>query len=135
MMQIKRIIKWFLYFIIFLVSLYNVTFWRTTFFGVSINSIGGQLITAFIYIFPLSLGALLFLKLAGYNLRIKNFVQRILIIALLVIVLSETWASSEEYMFKKKCAGEISEVMQSRWRPFSSNYLVYDKEDGFYAGD
>ncbi len=130
-MKVKQIIKCLLYFMIFLLSWYFVTGWRTTEFGVSINSIGGQIITAFISIFPLSLVALLFLILARYNLHVKKFVVQILIIAVLVIVISEIWASSEEYLFKKKCTENTSDVThvvwQVRWWPFTNNTLGYHK--------
>ena len=120
---------------IFLLSWYFVTSWRTTEFGVSVGNIGGQLLTALISIFPLSLMGLLFLKLARYDLSVKIFIRQILIIAVMVVVLSEVWASSEEYLFKRKCAGNTSEISQSRWWPFTNSHFGYSKEGGFYAGD
>jgi len=128
--------SWFLYFMIFLMSWYTVTFWRTTGFGISVESIGCQLGMVFISIFPLSLGALLLLLLVGYDLQLKKFVGRILIIAVMVIVLSEIWASSEEYLFKKKCTlntGDVEQVVwQGRWWPFTNNHLGYHK-GAFFA--
>ena len=138
-MQKRNIIKWLLLFTIFLLSWYLTTSWRTTEFGLSIVTFELQLFTTFITIFPFSLLALLFLKLVRYDLPLKKFVAQILIIAVLVMVLSEVWASSEEYMFKKKCAENnnnvvAQDVSQVRRWPFSNHTLHYYKGD-FFAQD
>jgi hypothetical protein len=75
-------------------------------------------------------------------LLLKNFVRQILIIATIVIVLSEIWASTEEYMFTRNVTENSTDILDNsgtvfkdRWWPFTTNYMSYCKDDGFNAGD
>ena len=125
-MQTKHIVKWFLYFMAFLLSWCFVTYLRTSEFGVSIDTIiRTELFGAVYSLVPLSLVALFALMATGCKVKLKNFVLQMLIIAVLVMVSSEIWASSEEYMFKKKCTGTTSEIWKSRWWPNGGNDLHY----------
>ena len=133
-MRIKQIVKWFLFLVMFILSWYFVTSMRTTEFGLSVIGIVGQLYTVLICIVPLGLATILFLKLIRHDFALKNIIWQILIIALLVIALSEIWASSEEYSFQKKCTGNTSELSQGRCWPFTNNHLGY-RDGSFYAGD
>lgn len=131
-MQVKRIVKYFLYFVIFIACWYFVTLMRTTEFGMTISSIVGLLYATALSLFPLSLVAFLLLMLLDrHNLRLMTFVRHIIIIAFMVIILSELWASSEEYLFKKKCTENnddvAQEVWQRRWWPFTNNSLGYQE--------
>ena len=135
--KIKQSVRYFLYLIMFLSGWYCVTYWRTTVFGISVDSVGGQLYMAAICMFPLSLVFRLVLKLVGDNFRPSRFILQVIVIAVLVIAASEVWASSEEYVFKKNYAEskKTNDVSKSRRWPFTNNHMGYDKKAGFYAGD
>ena len=144
-MQIKKIIKWLLFFMIFLLSWLWVTQFRTMSFGFSIAHSGWLLVPLFMCMYPLSIVALIFIVLTERKLPHKKFVKELiifvpqmLIIAVLVMLLSEIWASSEEYLFKKKCTENTVNVEQVVWKvrrwPFTNHTMGYHK-GVFFAQD
>ncbi len=132
----KQYCTWILYFIMFFLSWYCVTYWRTSSFGMSVSGFMEQLYMLAISIIPIALIGVLVLKLIRHQLQIKIYFKHVLIIAILVVIASESWASTEEYLFKRKANLDMySDVYEGRWVPFDNNHLGYSPQTGFYAGD